>query len=145
MFKCKEPGKHYKHQIEKGKILFLFINHPKCLYNILGSFLYLSNSKKYTKLRYACVLSCSVMFNYLQLFATPWTVAHQAPLSTEFSRQECWSGLPLPTPEDLPDPGIKLASPAQAGGFFTTSPLRKPKLGYTEEQFKIASCTDLHK
>jgi len=38
MFKCKEPGKHYKHQIEKSKILFLFINHPKCLYNVLGSF-----------------------------------------------------------------------------------------------------------
>ena len=50
MFKCKEPGKHYKHQIERSKILFLFINHPKCLYNVLGSFLYLSNSKKYTKL-----------------------------------------------------------------------------------------------
>ena len=43
---------------------------------------------------------------------TPWTVAHQAPLSTEFSRQEYWSGLPFPPPEDLPDPGIKPLSPA---------------------------------
>ena len=58
------------------------------------------------------------------LFATPWTVAYQAPLSMEFSRQEYWSGLSLPTLGNLPDLGIKptsLASPALAGGFFTTS------------------------
>ena len=41
----------------------------------------------------------------------------------EFSRQEYWSGEPFPTPEDLPDPGIELVSPALAGGFFTTEPL----------------------
>ena len=55
-------------------------------------------------------------------FVTPWTVTHQAPLSKEFSRQEYWSGFPLPTLEDLPDPGIELVSPVspvQAGGFFT--------------------------
>ena len=65
---------------------------------------------------YACVLGC------IWLFATPWTVARQAPLSIEFSRQECWSGLPSPSPEDLPNPGIELVSltsPALAGGFFT--------------------------
>ena len=58
------------------------------------------------------------------LFATPWTVAYQAPLSMEFSRQEYWSGLSLPTLGNLPDLGIEptsLASPALAGGFFTTS------------------------
>ena len=58
-------------------------------------------------------------------FATPWTVAHQAPLSMEFSRQEYWSGLPFPTSEDLPNSGIEptsLASPALAGEFFTTVP-----------------------
>ena len=49
--------------------------------------------------------SCSTL-------ATPWTVACQAPLSTGFSRQEWWSGLPFPTPGDLPDPGIKPGSPA---------------------------------
>ena len=43
----------------------------------------------------------------VQLFTTPWTVAYQAPLSMEFSRQEYWSGVPLPSPGDLPDPGIK--------------------------------------
>ena len=67
------------------------------------------------------VLSC---FNCVQLFATLWTVAHQAPLSMGFSRQEYWSGLPCLPPGDLPDPGIEpgsLMSPALAGGFFTTS------------------------
>ena len=53
---------------------------------------------------------------------TPWTVAHQASLSMGFSRQEYWSGLPFPSPEDLSDPGIKLISPALAGRFFTTEP-----------------------
>ena len=53
-------------------------------------------------------------------FVTPWTVAHQAPLSMEFSRQEYWSGLPCPPLGDLPDPGIELMSPALAGGFFIT-------------------------
>ena len=43
----------------------------------------------------------------VRLFVTPWTVAYQAPLSTGFSRQEYWSGLPFPSPGDLPDPGIK--------------------------------------
>ena len=69
----------------------------------------------------ACMLSC---FSHVQLFATLWTLACQAPLSMGFSRQEYWSGLPCPPPEDLPDPGIKplsLTSPALVGGFFTTS------------------------
>ena len=49
--------------------------------------------------------------NCVRLFATPRTLAHQAPLSMGFSRQEYWSGLPFPSPEDLPDPGIKPRSP----------------------------------
>ena len=63
-------------------------------------------------------------FSRVQLFATPWTVARQTPLSMGFSRQECWSGLPCPPPGDLPDPGMELEfpiSPALAGGFFTTN------------------------
>ena len=66
------------------------------------------------------VLSC---FCRVGLFATAWTVAHQAPLCLGSSRQEYWSGLPCPPPVDCPDPGIKpasLRSPASAGGFFTT-------------------------
>ena len=67
-----------------------------------------------------CTLSC---FSNVQLFVTPQTVAHQAPLSMGFSRQEYWSGLPCPPPGDLPHPGIEpvsLTSPAVAGRFFTT-------------------------
>ena len=58
-------------------------------------------------------------------FATPWTVAHRAPLSLEFSQQEYWSGLLFPSPGDLPDPRIESMSPALAGGFFTTGPAGK--------------------
>ena len=53
--------------------------------------------------------------------ATPWTVAHQAPLSSGFSRQEYWSGLPCPPPGDLLDPGMEPACPSLVGGFFTTA------------------------
>ena len=59
---------------------------------------------------------------------TPWTVDCQAPLSMGFSKQEDWSGLPFPPPGDLPDPGIKLTSPAWVDGFFTAEPLGKPLL-----------------
>ena len=55
-------------------------------------------------------------------FVTPWTVAHQTPLSMGFSREEYWSELPLPSPGDLPNPGIKVASPELEGWFFTTEP-----------------------
>ena len=63
-------------------------------------------------------------FSRVQLFATQWTVAHQAPLSMGFSRQEHWSGLPCPPPGDLSIPWMETASPlspALAGGFITTN------------------------
>ena len=63
-------------------------------------------------------------FSCVRLCKTPWTVAHQDPLSMGFSRQEYWSGFPCPPPGDLPDPGIEpapLTPPALAGVFFTTS------------------------
>ena len=56
-------------------------------------------------------------------FAIPWSVAHQAPLSMEFSRQEYWSGLPLPSPGDLSNPGIKLGSPALQADSLPAEPL----------------------
>ena len=59
----------------------------------------------------------------------PQTLAHQASLFMVFPRQEYWSGLPFPSPGDLPDPGIEPTSPALAGGFFTTEPPGKPS-GY---------------
>ena len=74
-----------------------------------------------------CVCMCAHVlshFNHVRLFATLWTVARQAPLSTGFSRQEFWSGLPCLPPGSLPDPEIEpesLTSPALAGGFLTTS------------------------
>ena len=74
-----------------------------------------------------CVLSS---FSRVQLFATEWTVALQAPLSMVSSRQECWSGLPLPPPGDLPDPGIKSASPGSPAlqvDSFTAEPPGKPE------------------
>ena len=58
----------------------------------------------------------------VQLFATPWAVALQTPLSTEFSRQEYWSVLPFPSPGDLPDPGIKPRSPALQADALTSEP-----------------------
>ena len=73
-------------------------------------------------------LSCECMFrsSVVSDSVTPWTVAHQAPLSTRFPWQEYWSRLPFPSPGYLPDPGItpaSLVAPALAGRFFTTEPL----------------------
>ena len=62
----------------------------------------------------------------------PWSVACQAPLTMGFFRQEYWSGLPFPSPEDLPDPGIKPTSPALAGVFFTAEPPGKPMYYYLQ-------------
>ena len=68
----------------------------------------------------------------VMLFATTWTVALQAPLSMEFSRQEYWSGLPFPSPKDLPNPGIKPRSPALQA---ESLPFESP-----EKPFQIKVC-----
>ena len=72
------------------------------------------------QLLHACVVSC---FSCVQLCVTLWTVAHHVPLSMRFSGQECWSGLPLSPPGDLPNSGIKPMSltSASAGSFITNS------------------------
>ena len=71
------------------------------------------------------------MLSPVRLFVAAWTVAHQAPLSMEFSRQEYWSGQAFPSPGDLPIPGMEpasLLSPALAGRFFTSgAPWGKPE------------------
>ena len=63
----------------------------------------------------------------VRLFATPWTVAHQAPPSMEFFRQEYWSGLPFPPPRDLPDPGIGPRSPELQADSLPSEPPGKHK------------------
>ena len=68
---------------------------------------------------YSYIFVC--MRNRVWIFATPWTVAHQAPLSMGFSRQEYGSGLPCPSPGELPNPKIELKPPALANRFFTTA------------------------
>ena len=84
----------------------------------------------------------------VHLVVIPWTVARQTPLSMEFSRQEYWSGLPFPSPGDLPDPGIEPTSPALAGRFFTTAPPGKPMegggRGVINEEFGINKYTSLY-
>ena len=62
----------------------------------------------------------------VRLFATPWMVAYQAPLSMGFSKQEYWSGLPFPSPGDLPDPGIEPGSPSFQADAVTSEPPGKP-------------------
>ena len=80
---------------------------------------------------HACLLS---HFSHVQLFATLWTVAHQASLSMGFSRQEYWSGLPFPSPGNLPNP-VSLMSPALAGGFFTIITTWEAPIGMSSVQF----------
>ena len=84
----------------------------------------------------AYIIAVTVVWSLscVQLFEAPWTVAHQAPLSMEFLRQEDWSGLPFPSPGNLPNPGIEPQSPAVqvvsafTGRFFTTEPPGKPRM-----------------
>ena len=70
----------------------------------------------------------------VQLFATAWTVAYQAPPSIGFSRKECWSGLPFPSPGDLPDPGIKPRSPALQAD---TLPSEPPEWQWGKVNYKV--------
>ena len=79
---------------------------------------------KCLKLQKTCYILRAVLLQSCSTLCKLWTVAHQAPLSMGFSRQEYWSGLPCPPPGDLPNPEIEsvsLRSPALAGRFFTTS------------------------
>ena len=78
--------------------------------------------------------NCIILFCHGGLFATPWTVARQAPLSMEFSRQEYWSGLPFPSPGDLLDPGIKPGSPALQANSLPSESLVKPLVLCSLEQ-----------
>ena len=72
------------------------------------------------------VLHCLSEVSRVWLFATPWTIAHQAPPSMEFSKQEYWSGLPFPSPGDLPNPGIESRSPTLQADSLLTEPPGNP-------------------
>ena len=74
------------------------------------------------------VLYCGCVLSHVQLFATPPTVARQAPLSMGFSQQEYWNRLPFLPPGDIPDPGIEPTS-CIAGRFFTAEPPGKSQVG----------------
>ena len=78
------------------------------------------------KVLWYTVVVVAQLFSRVRLFATPWTAAHQAPLSMGFLRQEYSSGFPFPSPGDLPETGIEPTSPTFAGGFFTADPPWKP-------------------
>ena len=103
------------------------------------SFISLAN---YSRLL-ACVRLLS-HFSCVQLFATLWTVAHQAPLSMGFSRPENWSGLPFPPPRDLPDPGIEpwfLRPPASAAGSLPPAPpARNRKIDWHRQYTERGKC-----
>ena len=76
-----------------------------------------------------CTCNCTYVcqsLSHVPLFATPWTVAHQAPQSMEFSRQECWSGLLFPSPGDIPNPGIESRSPPLQSDSLPSEPPGKP-------------------
>ena len=94
---------------------------------------------------YVCVCVCVQLLNHVRLFVTPWTVARQAPLSIEFSRQEYYSGLPFPTLGNLPNSGTEpmcLVSSVLAGRFFTTMPPGKPLLKSTWGQLENVNQQD---
>ena len=76
----------------------------------------------------------------LRLFVTPLTVAYQAPPSIGFSRQEYWSGLPLPSPGNLPHPGIEPGSPALQADALPSEPSRKPGRIYSSKSYYKQNC-----
>ena len=73
---------------------------------------------------------------------TPWAVAYQAPLSMEFSRQEYWSGLPFPSPGDLPNPGIEPRSPALQADTLLSEPPGKPNYGGSDGKASVCNVGD---
>ena len=96
----------------------------------LNLFIYIRQSKLYEihlpDLKWP--ISQVKSFSSVRLFVIPWTVAHQAPPSMGFSRQDYWSGLPCPSPGDLPHPGIKPRSPTLQADALTSEPPGKPKI-----------------
>ena len=82
------------------------------------------------------------MLSHVQLFEIPWSVACQAPLSMEFSRQEYWSGYPFPSPGNLPDPGMEPQSPAFWADSLSSEPPGKPKSSHIPNNIKPLNIHD---
>ena len=114
-----EEGVYYDQCVLLGK-----------LYYPLPCFILYSKAKLFCYSRYLLTSHFCIPVPYdqksVQLLATPWTVAHQAPLLMGFSRQEYWSGLPFPSPGDLPNPGIEPGSPALQVDTLSSEPPGKP-------------------
>ena len=110
---------------------FFFIQNKQCISkNLLRTLTFIFNHVTEPILLYDPVCNLKVKVKSLSrvgLFATPWTIAYQAPPSMGFSRQECWSGLPFPSPGDLPDLGIEPRSPAQQADALPSEPPGKPQ------------------
>ena len=120
-----------------GNLVNNINQHHVCIYdifpNLFHSFIYfyqsvvdlqlelISGVQQSDSVVCVCVCVCVCVYSVMSYSAAPWTVAHQAPLSMEFSRQEYWNGVPFSTPEDLLDLGTKLKS-SLAGESFTTAP-----------------------
>ena len=110
-------------------VLWLYVLHPE---EITKVWFYSCNFKDLlTWFGGLVTKSCTTL-------VTPWTVAHQTPLSMGFSRQEYWIGLPFPSPGDLPDPGIEPRSPALQAYSLPTELWGKPKV-----KWKLLSCVPL--
>ena len=99
--------------------------------NPITAYTFFSNT--YVTIPYLDIKLKMKSLSHVRLFVTPWTVAYQAPKFMEFSRQEYWSGLPFPSPRDLPDPGIELKSPALQADTLASEP---PWKSYSRPQIK---------
>ena len=110
-----------------AKVVPMPVNPSDCKLNCLALCYPLLASVSFTCNRTLCLKKKVKLLSYVRFFAILWTVAYQAPLSMGFSRRQYWSGLSFPSPGDLPDPGIKPASPAlQADALHSEPPGKHP-------------------
>ena len=119
--------------------------HPLYIYRcllFLRLFSHIGHYRVLSRVLYATQL-CHAVLSHVRLSATPWTA--KAPLSTEFSRQEYWSGLPCPPPGDLPNPGIKPRSPTLQQILYQLNHQGNPykEIKYTKKSSDLRSCLDL--
>ena len=103
-----------------------FADKPNFNASTLIFLLWLLHSSSSSRILLLSHFSDTTSNSHVRLFVIPWTVAHRASTSMEFSRQEYWSGLPFPSPGDLPDPGIEPGSPALRADALQSEPPRNP-------------------